>query len=124
MKKIIFLAFFLPLLASAGVLDAPAQTLRPVAAFDCGGTITTGGTAVTAAAADALRSSIVLGNPDPSLLMCIAVVGAATVNGAGNLRCLYPGQTSSVTLAGQVYRGAVSVNGSGSGQRFNCTYYR
>lgn len=97
---------------------------------DRGGTITTGGTAQTLAAANAARRALVIQNPPTAAAQGIAAAEAlfvrltsgATINGA-NFACLQPGDSLSLAFAGLVDTELVSVNASTTGHRFYATEF-
>lgn len=106
-------------------MQAGNVTLAPltVTPTDCGGTITTGGTAQNAAAIDAARKTMLIENPVSATEdLYVAVVGSATVNGAGNYADLAPGGSTNLMFGGTVIQGAVSVNATTGSHRWLCTY--
>jgi hypothetical protein len=115
------------LTALGSPMQATGGTIAPlaVAPTDCGGTITTGGAAQTAAAADSSRKSLLIENPVAATEDLFgSVTGAATTTGAGDYFDLAPGGSATLTLAGTVIQAAVSVNAATTGHRFLCTYTR
>lgn len=101
--------------------------LLVVTPTDRGATVAVGGTAQVLAASNSSRASITIQNPCTAAGqggiaaaedLFIAVNGSATVNGSGNYAVLSPCGSTSVTVADQVYRGAVSVNAATTGHRF------
>lgn len=89
---------------------------------DRGGTITLGGTAQNAAAANASRKSMVIQNPCSATEdLFVSVTGGATVSGAGNFADLGPCGSATIAWNGTVIQTAVSVNAATTNHRWSAT---
>lgn len=113
------LLLLLPLLASAGVLDAPAQPSFPVTPTDKGGTITAGGMAQDVMAPNGSRRGGWVQNPcDAVENMYVSSTGDATLNGAGDDASLAPCMSWSANQNGLVIQSRISVITATTGHRF------
>jgi hypothetical protein len=100
-----------------------------VTSTDRGGTLTAGGTAQNAAAANSSRKLFVIQNPCTAAGqniataedLFVAVTGAATVNGAGNFADLPPCGSATLTVNGTAITAAVSVNATTISHRWSAT---
>lgn len=130
-KRFRALAVTAPLLLAG--LPVAAQALHGSAAVtDRGGTVTAGGTAQTLAPANPARKAVVIQNPCTAAGqgigaaedLYISVAGNATVAGSGNYADLASCGSASVTVNGEVYTGAISVNAATTGHRWMATEWQ
>lgn len=92
-----------------------------VTVTNCGGTLTTGGTAQNAAASNASRKGGWIQNPVSATEdLYVSFTTSATVNGAGNQADLAAGQSVGFSQSGTVVTAAVSVNATTTGHRYIC----
>lgn len=106
---------------SGTVIPAPGSILA-VTPTDRGGTITAGLTSQTVAAANASRKAMHCENPTTATEpLYFAVVGAATIAGAGNWADVAPGGSTTFSYNGTAVQTAITVNATTTGHRFICT---
>lgn len=115
-------AFPLPTALGAGAAAIGSVSPLVVVPTDRGGTITAGLTSQTVAAANASRKAMHCENPTTATEpLYFAVVGAATINGAGNWADVAPGGSTTFSYNGTVVQTAITVNATTTGHRFICT---
>lgn len=87
---------------------------------DRGGTVATGGTAVTAIALNANRKGCWIENPNDATenLFVSSTASATTSSGTPNDADLSPGQSYACNQSGNVIQSAISVNAVTSGHKF------
>lgn len=100
---------------------------------DRGGTLTAGGTAQQLAASNGSRKLIVISNPCSATSqggiaaaedIYISVTGNATVAGGGNYADLFTCGSTSVTISGFVFTGAITINATTTGHRWLATEFQ
>lgn len=105
-----------------------AMLAMPALAFDCSGTITTGGTAQFVSLSSSSRGFIVMNTS--ANLMCISFDSVAAFGGTNCAVGSYPLAAGSATTAGNSFTAptnyspsAFSIISSTTGDRFSCTRY-
>lgn len=119
--------------ALTNVANAPAQLAVNVTPTDCSGTITTGGTAQAAIAAQTTLHGFTIANIDASAgsgePLNISFTGTAAANTAGSYPLAAPtattfaGLTSFTAPPGFGTNHAVSIIGTTTGHKFSCTWW-
>lgn len=105
---------------SSHALPVTASTATAGTPTDRGGTITTGGTAQTAIAANPARKNAVCQNPVSATEdLFVSLTGSATTTGSGDYADLAPG--GSATILGVT---DVSVNAATTGHTYLCTEWQ